>query len=82
MLPEAQEGYAELPGKVKASIDQIAGRLAAWPEVSGVRSIWGQTNLYRMKTWDWRVEFIVDKQTKTITITRVGHRTNFYDEYH
>lgn len=83
--PEAQKDYEELPGNVKEAMDQIMGRLRAWPEVSGVRSLFGKgyaANKFRMKTWDWRVEFLVDQASRTITVIRVGHRDTFYDEYH
>lgn len=34
-----------------------------------------------MKTWDWRIEFQVDDDARTITVLRIGHRDKFYDEY-
>lgn len=85
MTREARDGFQELPGNVKAAMDQILERLTAWPEVSGVRSLFGKgyaANKFRMKTWDWRIEFLVDLPNRTITVTRVGHRDTFYDEYH
>jgi mRNA-degrading endonuclease RelE of RelBE toxin-antitoxin system len=85
MLPEAQKAIQELPGNVRQAMWQILERLIAWPEVSGVRSLFGKgyaANKFRMKTWDWRIEFLVDMPNRTITVTRIGHRDSFYDEYH
>ena len=85
MTREAIDGFRDLPGNVKRAMEQILERLRAWPEVSGVRSLFGKgyaANKFRMKTWDWRIEFLVDEQNRTITVTRVGHRDTFYDEYH
>lgn len=85
MTREASEGFQSLPGNVKRAMEQILDRLRAWPEVSGVRSLFGKgyaANKFRMKTWDWRIEFLVDLPHRTITVTRVGHRDTFYDEYH
>jgi mRNA-degrading endonuclease RelE of RelBE toxin-antitoxin system len=85
MTPDAQASYDDLPGNVKLSVDEIVNRLRAWPEVSGVRRLFGKgyaPNKFRMKTWDWRVEFIVNLEEREITVLRIGHRDTFYDEYH
>lgn len=85
MTSDAKQAYEDLPGNVKTSVDEVVDRLRAWPEVSGVRSLWGKgyaANKFRMKTWDWRLEFIVDPKANTITVVRIGHRDTFYDEYH
>lgn len=85
MTKDAQEGYEDLPGNVKTAMDEIMARLRAWPNVSGARTMFGKgfaPNKYRMKTWDWRIEFTVDKKKGEVTILRVGHRETFYDEYH
>lgn len=82
---EAQRSFDELPANVKNAMIEIMNRLQAWPEVSGVRSLFGKgyaANKFRMKTWDWRIEFLVDEAHRTVTVVRVGHRDTFYDEYH
>ena len=85
MTEEAQKAYDKLPGNVKTSMDEIIERLRSWPEVSGVKPLFGKgyaANKFRMKTWDWRIEFLVNPHAKTISVIRVGHRDTFYDEYH
>lgn len=85
MMPDARKAYDDLPGNVKTSMDEIMDRLRAWPEVSGVRPLFGKgyaANKFRMKTWDWRIEFTVSMKERSITVTRIGHRDTFYDEYH
>lgn len=82
---EAKKAFQDLPRNVQDAMHQIMDRLMAWPEVSGVRSLFGKgyaANKFRMKTWDWRIEFLVDMPARTITVTRIGHRDSFYDEYH
>lgn len=64
---------------------EIFGRLTAWPQVSGAIPLFGKgfaPNKFRMKTWDWRVEFLVNPAVREITIVRIGHRDSFYDVYH
>jgi mRNA-degrading endonuclease RelE of RelBE toxin-antitoxin system len=85
MTEEAKKEYEAVPGNVKESMQEIMDRLKAWPEVSGVRSLFGKgyaPNKFRMKTWDWRMEFLVNPTMRTITVVRIGHRDTFYDEYH
>lgn len=85
MAREARDGYDELPANVKVSMDEIMRRLETWPEVSGVRPLFGkgyQAGKFRMKTWDWRIEFQVVPEKREIHVLRIGHRDTFYDEYH
>lgn len=83
--PEAQEELDTLPSNVQESITEIFERLKAWPSVSGVIPLFGKgyaPNKFRAKTWDWRVEFLVNPALREITIVRIGHRDSFYDVYH
>ena len=82
---EARREYDALSANVQGLVDEILQRLGSWPEVSGTRSLFGKgyaPGKFRMKTWDWRVEFQVDDKAGTITVQRIGHRDTFYDEYH
>lgn len=85
MRPEAEEAFLKLSGNVKEGVREIIERLKAWPNVSGARPLFGRgwaPNKFRMKTWDWRVEFVVNPAASEISIVRIGHRDTFYDEYH
>lgn len=82
---DAQREFDGLPRDAQEGITEIMDRLRAWPEVSGVRSLFGKgyaPNKFRIKFWDWRVEFVVNPATREITVTRMGRRDTFYDEYH
>jgi len=84
VTPEAQKGYDNLAANIQHAMDEIMERLKAWPEVSGARILYGKCwgpGKYRMKTWDWRIEFQVDDDARTITVLRIGHRDKFYDEH-
>lgn len=85
MTEYARKEYDALSGDVKELINELIDRLKGWPDVSGVKHLFGKgyaPNKYRMKTWDWRMEVLADPSTHTLTIIRVGHRDTFYDEYH
>lgn len=82
---DAQREYDALPRDAQEGITEIMDRLRAWPEVSGVKHLFGKgwaPNKFRMKFWDWRVEFAVNPPAREITVVRMGRRDTFYDEYH
>lgn len=85
MTPEAQKGFDKLAANIKQAMNEIMERLKSWPEVSGTRTYFGKgwaPGKFRMKTWDWRIEFIVNEDKRTVTVSKIGHRDDFYDEYH
>jgi mRNA-degrading endonuclease RelE of RelBE toxin-antitoxin system len=85
LTEDSEKAFNELPANVKEAMNEIIERLKSWPEVSGVKPLFGKgyaPNKFRMKTWDWRMEFLVNPATREITVARIGHRDTFYDEYH
>ena len=74
----AAQGYDRLPLPVKLRVLRCFERLAAWPGVSGVRSLSGPlAGHYRLRTGDYRVQFRV--QNEAVVVERIGHRDGFYD---
>ena len=85
ITPDAEKAFDEMPGDIRGGMEELAERLKAWPEVSGVRALFGKgyaPNKFRVKHRNWRMEFLVDKDTREITVIRIGPRSTFYDEYH
>jgi mRNA-degrading endonuclease RelE of RelBE toxin-antitoxin system len=85
ITPDAQRSFDDLPADAKQGVNEIMQRLRAWPEVSGVKPLFGKgyaPNKFRMKFWDWRVEFLLNPAPREITLVRIGRRDTFYDEYH
>lgn len=81
----AQRQYDELSANVRLLIDELIARLKDWPHVSGIRMIFGPgyaPGKFRMKTWDWRLEGLYNRPANEIKVLRIGHRDDFYDEYH
>jgi len=83
IVPEAQKALDKLPRNIQKAMYDKMEQLKAYPEVSGVRRMWGGAyGKQRMKFWDWRMEFTVDEKAKTILVTKIGHRDTMYEEYH
>jgi mRNA-degrading endonuclease RelE of RelBE toxin-antitoxin system len=77
--PEARVEFDALPVVIRARVLKIIERLAAWPEVSGAKSLSGEwTGHFRIRTGDWRVIFQV--VTPKIIVVRVKHRSEVYED--
>lgn len=64
---------------IQVRVEKIFARLAAWPEVSGVKPLAGElAGHYRIRTGDYRVQFFVTGDV--VTVEKIGHRDGFYGE--
>lgn len=80
---EAEKALKKLPKNIQKAMQDKMEQLRAYPEVSGVKRMWGKAyGKERLKFWDWRMEFKVDENARTITVEKIGHRDTMYDEYH
>jgi mRNA-degrading endonuclease RelE of RelBE toxin-antitoxin system len=79
MTEDAENEAASLPVVIKARIREIVVRLGQWPNVSGAKRLKGQlSGQRRMRTGDYRVQFVVGREE--IVIVKIGHRHRFYGE--
>jgi mRNA-degrading endonuclease RelE of RelBE toxin-antitoxin system len=76
---EAQENLEYLPIKIHARVIGVIGRLEKWPHVSGAKALkHGLSGQYRIRTGDYRVQFMV--KGDVVTIIRIGNRDGFYED--
>ena len=76
---EALGQIARLPLRLQARVETIVDRLEQWPQVSGAKPLRGRLKgQHRIRTGDYRVVFTV--QPDAITITRVDHRRDVYED--
>jgi mRNA-degrading endonuclease RelE of RelBE toxin-antitoxin system len=76
---EAQKQFDGLPVAIQARVEKVYQRLERWPEVSGAKRLTaGLAGHYRIRTGDYRVQFVVSGDV--VTIEKVGHRDGFYQE--
>jgi len=72
-----------LPLPVQKRMWNIIARLENWPAVSGAKALGGGlAGCYRVRTGDYRLIFRATDRTATATLTvvRMGHRKDVYDD--
>ena len=80
---DAEKALKKLDKNVQKAMQDKIEQLKAYPEVSGVKRMWGKAyGRERLKFWDYRMEFSVNMKEHKIVIEKIGHRDTMYDEYH
>jgi mRNA-degrading endonuclease RelE of RelBE toxin-antitoxin system len=70
--PEVAADIRSLPLGIQARMERLVGRLAAWPQVSGVKRLTGNlAGKYRLRTGDYRLQFAVSVKNVTVKETKV-----------
>jgi mRNA interferase RelE/StbE len=54
------------------------GWLAQNPRASGAEKLAGYEDRYRVRQGDYRIVYLIDDATTTVTIYKVGHRRDVY----
>jgi mRNA interferase RelE/StbE len=67
-----------LPGPVQGRLLPAIADLANDPRPPGSRTLTGETDLYRIRVGDYRVVYAVDDAAQTVTVVKVGHRSDIY----
>ena len=78
--PSAQKEFDALDEALFARIDRKILALAANPRPPGCKKLKGYKDLWRIRIGDWRVVYILDDAAKIVSITRVAHRREAYEE--
>ncbi len=61
-------------------IDRKILALAETPRPPGCKKLKGYKDHWRIRVGDWRVVYLIDDSTKRISVTRVAHRREMYDD--
>ena len=73
---DAAMQLGDLPKPMKARMVELIVRLADWPEVSGAKTLRGESaGHYRLRSGDYRMQFRVE--SGQILIEQIGHRDRF-----
>lgn len=75
---QAAKGLAQMPRKVQRQIDRKIGALAEDPFPRGCELIGSTTDIYRIKSGNYRIAYKVEGKRLMILVVRVGHRKEFY----
>jgi mRNA interferase RelE/StbE len=76
----AQKELDALDDAVFTRIDRKILALADNPRPAGCKKLKGYKDQWRVRVGDWRVLYIIDDAAKLITITRVAHRREVYEQ--
>ena len=78
ILPSALGQLAELPRhdqrKIKERIDQWAGD----PRPPGVKKLQGESDLFRLRSGNYRIIYSIENVRLIVLVIRIGHRRDVY----
>ncbi len=77
--PSARKEMENLSDSLIARLTPKIDGLAANPRPSGCRKLRGYRDLWRIRTGDYRVVYIIDDDRKTVSVTRIAHRRDVYE---
>jgi mRNA interferase RelE/StbE len=60
-------------------IDRKILALADNPRPTGCKKLKGFKDQWRIRVGNWRVLYIIDAETKTVTVMHVAHRREVYE---
>ena len=76
--PSAQKDLDALDDPVFARVDRKILALAPDPRPAGSKKLKGYKDHWRIRIGDYRVIYIIDDDSKTVTVTRIAHRRDVY----
>jgi len=53
--------------------------LASNPRPSGCLKVRSEEGVWRIRTGDWRVGYMIDDAASEVAVIRIAHRSEFYD---
>ncbi len=74
----ARRELEDLPASIGMRILRRIESLAATPRPRGCRKLMGATDLWRMRTGDYRVIYRIDDAQRIIDIVAIRHRRDAY----
>jgi mRNA interferase RelE/StbE len=76
----AQQELDALDDGVFTRIDRKILALAETPRPAGCKKLKGYKDHWRIRVGDWRVVYIIDDSARRVSITRIAHRREVYDD--
>ena len=76
--PDVFKQLQQLPRPVFAAALKAIIGLAQQPRPAGVVKLAGSTNDWRIRIGEYRIVYEIDDAAQTVTVFRVGHRSDVY----
>ncbi|MBN1189666.1 MAG: type II toxin-antitoxin system RelE/ParE family toxin [Dehalococcoidales bacterium] len=74
----AHHHLRNLNNSIRQRIHEAIEHLSQNPRPYGVKKLQGEVDFYRIRVGNYRVLYIIDDSTKTVTIMRIMPRENAY----
>ena len=78
--PSARKELEHLSDKLLAHLVSKIDDLGVKPRPFGCKKLRGYKDLWRIRVGDYRVVYIIDDDHKTVSVTRVAHRGDVYEQ--
>ncbi|MGB8494723.1 MAG: type II toxin-antitoxin system RelE/ParE family toxin [Candidatus Acidiferrum sp.] len=78
ILRKAQKELAELPVPAFETVEQKLLGLRDNPRPFGCKKLKGPTDIWRVRSGDYRILYEIDDSAGTVTIIKIGHRGSVY----
>ena len=78
ILPAALRQLAELPRPDQKRIKERIDGLAADPRPHGAKKLRGESDLFRLRSGNYRIIYSVEDVRLIVLVIRIGHRREVY----
>ena len=78
ILPSTLGQLAELPRHDQKKIKERIDRLAADPRPPGVKKLQGESDLFRLRSGNYRIVYSIEDVRLIVLVIRIGHRQDVY----
>lgn len=76
--PAVRKALRKMDPAARTAILGILHNLGPQPRPLGVRPLTGHRPYLRIRVGDYRIIYVVDDETRTVTVTLAGHRRDIY----
>ncbi|MHB8500118.1 MAG: type II toxin-antitoxin system RelE family toxin [Candidatus Acidiferrales bacterium] len=81
ILPRAEKQLSRLNSPHYESVKARVSGLREQPRPAGSRKLRGH-EAWRIRAGDYRVIYTIDDSTKLVTVVKIGHRSEAYENLH
>jgi mRNA interferase RelE/StbE len=78
ILPSALGQLAELPRHDQKRVKERIDRLAVEPRPPGVKRLQGESDLFRLRSGNYRIIYSIENVRLIVLVIRIGHRRDVY----
>ena len=77
-VKSAEKAFLNLPAYEQQQIRKKVDALAHDPRPSGCKKLSGEDGLYRIRSGDYRVIYMIEDRVLLVLVVKIGHRRDVY----